>query len=1092
MSTTTLTPAQIAALVPTGAGMSPGASPASSAPSAAEGPPPGWQLVNAPALLGHTTAVATGATHGAPPPGWQIIPAPSVPHAIPQVSTIGGILRQLAEGPERALGGLTDLSQGAINLGIRGINAATGAGIPQLSGSLGTTQWQQQHGGITQPHGEAERVAGSVGSALTSLPIMAGAGSMLEAAAPAGSLARAVGGEVAGMPIARAAAPVAVGAATGQGLADAVPPAYAPWANLAGNLVGGGVTALGQEGARALAGGAGELAGRTGIGPRMPIAVPGEAPIAATGPQVAAAANRLYAAGGEPLREALETDPLQTTLDNLTARAASPEAQTNPALAQELQGRIAATRQAIAARASQHEIVPGENPTLPQVAPLPGVVQGWRAAMMNPSEQFGAPAAVQRFAGQNAAKVGAIEGQAPAAANPEALGQLFVNRLDALDQRQAATEAALRHGVQGQTEALGGTGTPLSIGTTMTAALQAEQAPVVAARRALWQAVDPDGRWALQAPATRQAAASVLGELTPAAVGRIGGAEASILREAAGLPGVVRFRDLGQLRSDTNAAIREAGAQQGWQSPAVRRLELVKQGVDTDIQSAVSQRAAQERNAVLAGTMLEQDTTLPRLQAILQAQSDAWLRERQSAAGPGLQMGGGGDEGSQFVARIRPDAISGYGGAAGESGQGLGRVAGGASLPRQFSQPLEPNFPATAAEAYQAAVAATRDEKARFGQGVTGQILRAGRGGEKFRLPRSEVPGAVISGGASQAEDVANYLRATGGSSAGMRALGDAVVLRLRTSGAIQPDGLLDAKKFSAWITKHRDTLSQMPGLRDALGDARTAQEVLDRTVAEHVAEGKAFRDSIARRFIGRDPGAAVAEALSGRSSSENLNKLVDVVQGNPDAIASLKSHVVDFLLDKFAPESAAPAGVEARGIIRAAGFRAWINTNKAPLRRLFGGQGIQNLEMVTASLRRGALRGEAIPGSQTAPNLLNAARAGIHAAGGEKGIGFTVAALLGERLMDGLGGVPLAGAGLGIVGKALLDRLAASGRETINDLVGAAYLHPQVAKALLATIPKGGRVSGLAAKRLGAVLQQTLAAGALTHATMPAGGGQQ
>lgn len=308
------------------------------------------------------------------------------------------------------------------------------------------------------------------------------------------------------------------------------------------------------------------------------------------------------------------------------------------------------------------------------------------------------------------------------------------------------------------------------------------------------------------------------------------------------------------------------------------------------------------------------------------------------------------------------------------------------------------------------------------------------------------MPGAVISGGASQAEDVGNYLTATGSSQAGVKALNNAVVARLRNGGAIDPDGVVDVKKLDAWTTKHADTLGQIPALRDALADAGTAQRTLNAAAVANRTEAAAYRDGIARRFLnGQDPHQAVYGALSGRNSARNFNAIIDGVSGDKSALASLQQHVVDFLLDRFAPESTAPGGMEGgeRGMLQARGFRAWMDNNKTPLRRLFGGPGLQNLELVAESLRRATPPASAIAGSQTTPNFFNAARSGLHAVTHGKGVGYTVMALLGEHLAEASGSHALLGVVGGVVGKAVLDRLAATGMRTVNDLVGAAYLHP-------------------------------------------------
>jgi hypothetical protein len=90
--------------------------------------------------------------------------------------------------------------------------------------------------------------------------------------------------------------------------------------------------------------------------------------------------------------------------------------------------------------------------------------------------------------------------------------------------------------------------------------------------------------------------------------------------------------------------------------------------------------------------------------------------------------------------------------------------------------------------------------------------------------------------------------------------------------------------------------------------------------------------------------------------------------------------------------------------------------------------------------------------------------------------------AWLGERAAEGLGHHSLIGVGAGILAKTAYDRLAASGLRTINNLIGAAYLHPEVAKILMQSIPPGGLHSPIFWKRLGAVLQRALIIGTMSN----------
>jgi hypothetical protein len=283
------------------------------------------------------------------------------------------------------------------------------------------------------------------------------------------------------------------------------------------------------------------------------------------------------------------------------------------------------------------------------------------------------------------------------------------------------------------------------------------------------------------------------------------------------------------------------------------------------------------------------------------------------------------------------------------------------------------------------------------------------------------------------------------------------------------------------WVQKHLRTVEQVPGLGDQLKSVAGAQGMVDDLAASHAAAVKEYRNGIAKNFLnGEEPEVAVRKALSGQDSARNLSKLIDLVKSDKDATESLKAHVVNFILDKFAPTGRATASVEAEAgdhsFLNANGYKAWIDANKAPLRRLFGGQGIQNLEMVAMALRRQQFRPNAVAGSQTSPNMLNAAKHAIGKHGGA-GIGITLMGLLGEHMGEMAGEHGMIGMGLSIGAGMLMHHLRAAGIETVNDLKAAAMLHPELARELVARVGPDGKIGPMAGKRLLNVLRSMSAA---------------
>src|SRR6202008_3348982 len=94
---------------------------------------------------------------------------------------------------------------------------------------------------------------------------------------------------------------------------------------------------------------------------------------------------------------------------------------------------------------------------------------------------------------------------------------------------------------------------------------------------------------------------------------------------------------------------------------------------------------------------------------------------------------------------------------------------------------------------------------------------------------------------------------------------------------------------------------------------------------------------------------------------------------------------------------------------LKATTFRNFLRQNNGPLKALFGGQGLQNLDAVAADLRRGAYNGVSASGSPTATYAAAVRKLpGGHAG---QGVGVSMLALLGERMAEGAGHHGLVGA---------------------------------------------------------------------------------
>ena len=809
-----------------------------------------------------------------------------------------------------------------------------------------------------------------------------------------------------------------LGGAAGSQLAeDAAPDSLKPLAATAGGIIGGGLAGEAGNFAGRVAGAASDQVGQMGLSRPKILGGEGQQTIGgvkASPTQVQMAGKQVAGALGEEGVQNLQNAP--------------------------------------------EVIVPGSQPTTAQVAMTPG------AAMLEKAHRTATPDPfLARQAEQNSARLGQVQGLAPANAQPGAVGQFFQQQLDALDQQGQQAVQQARTGVQQSTEALGGTQPTGAYGDQARAALQTAKDPVHAQTQDLWRAVDPDGTWALPAGQARDTAGQLIKEVSPTA--QTDAQESALLQRAAQMPDVVKFGDLGDMRADTNAALRRLSGTPGYE-PNVRRLTLLKQSIDNSISDALDGRVAQEAQAVAAGQMPASKT--------LQQQVQDWYASRNAAAGSNAQGGG-------TSASANPQggfaATPGVSGAAGQAGGRSGNIAGAPNLPGQ-SQPLEPNLAPEHAAAYRAAVNATREEKQTFGQGGVGQVLRPGKNGEEFAVQSGAVPRKIFTGGPTEPQEVRRFIDAVGGPDKAADIGRETLTNELRQSGIIGQDGTLDPNKFARWQAKRQATIQQFPGLGDQFANAETAQRMLDNVTATHKAALDDFQKSAAAKFINNDPAKAVQQAFSSDNPAATFTQLVRQVRGNADAEAGLKRAVVDYITEKT--RSATPAN-SAEDFQKAATFRTFIRQNNGALKALFGGQGVQNLDMVAADLRRQAtLNQQAITGSQTTPNALNV---GKHIGLKEGGFHGTALAVIGEQIgemlahatgHEGILGAAV-GAGLG-GGGFLIHALRQSGIATINDLVREAMLHPQLARELVAKTAQG-KITPTLAHRIARAIQTTVLA---------------
>lgn len=780
---------------------------------------------------------------------------------IPQQPPPSGAWNNATAGLNEAIystiGAPVDAATRLTNKAVQGINAATGAELPQARPNLpGSSQWLAGVGeaaGVNDPAKvqattQGEKVARAAGSGIgftlapeAAIGALGRAGVLGEGAMNA--LAPFVGRSTSAGDVALSAGIGGAAGAGGELAAEAAPEKYRPLGEMVGNLLGGGAAV----GALAAGRGAAE-AGRA--------AADWLAPVTQAGQERAA---------GAMLRDAA-TDPaaLRASLEQMPP-----------------------------------DFVPGSRPTTFQATGDMGLGGLERAvSTQNPAEFM------QRRADQNMARVGALQGIQPAGAPDMVVGALRQNLadLDALTGQavEAATgrargataglggelppeaygaalrglEApkvdAARAEAQGAMRALGGDGTPEGYGSAMRQQVMDARASAKAHERALWKAVDPNGDLNLYATGTRDTARRMVNELERSAA-PLAGEERATIEAALQYPDVIPFREMTALRSRVSDALRQELSING-QTRVYARLSQLRGAIERDIENAVEHKAAVEQRAVQAGAMSEEDTMAARIHGW----TSNWYDQRASEA----QMGQGFAEGVGGNASRGPASFSAASGANWARGRGFGETPGreGVQSPGLFAD-LIPNFDEGAAGRLKAASDATRGRVQTFDAGrVGGTIRRSGAAGP-FQMAASAVPQRFFQAGPQGYESV-QALRQAVGPQAADAMLSDYAISTLRQV-ATRQDGTLDPAGFLRWRSRYGEALRAFPELMQRVGTAEHASRLLDasRAIPEGIMDA-----AVPARIFRPGPGGA-----------ESVNAFRTAV-GDQQATAVLQDYAVSSL----------------------------------------------------------------------------------------------------------------------------------------------------------------------------------------------------
>ncbi|MEC5322765.1 hypothetical protein [Aurantimonas sp. A3-2-R12] len=890
------------------------------------------------------------------------------------------------EGLYGTLGAPVDLARGAMNLGIRGVNAATGADIGQIpSDSFMGSQWiGESLGGLSPAIDPANTVADTTGEKVAR-GVGQGVGYTVAPQAAAGALMR--GGQLSGQAAQTAgqilgrtestgavAGNAAIGGLSGGGASaamEAAPEQWKPLAGLAGGLAAGtagvaaaGVPGLTRQGARA----ARDYA----------------APMTAKGRERMA---------GEMLRSG----------------TADPQA----------------ARQAI--DAGNLDILPGSKPTTFQATGDMGLGAMERTAATRRPDLF-----QQRRADQNAVRVGAMEGIERGGA-PEKVAAVVRSRLQQIDRATQDILDRATGAARGSADDLGRGMTPEDAGTSLRGSLEAARAQAKEAERALWNAVDPDG--SLVAPADKlRTQASQLLETMPSTERRPSGEEAAIFETIGGLNQVAPFADIAALRSRLSDALKVERRTNG-ETRTYRRLSMLRGALEDDLSAAISTKVAQEADAVARGAMSADETMLARFEA----KRENWFAERQAQARD--QGGGVGSVGYGAGGQI---AVPGVSGARGQTGR---QSSGPSSNPRLSGDGLPSNFDEAARERLTAATTATRERAGTFDNRQLSPLRRRPAKNAPYDMTASAVPGRVFSPGPKGFENVQAYRKAVGDQGA-MDALEGYAVDRI-SKAAMREDGTLDPGRLASWRKMHADALRAFPDLDRRIANAGAASETVARIAAQRKAALDAAQEGILGRLLRLDDPAdvkrTVGAVFSAQDGVKRMRTIRQAIGDNKEAKQGLRKAVADYMAERFVGNT--EAGTSGVGTMKSDTFQNFVRQNSFALSEAgFSGEEIKLMQRVAEDLQRAtrSIAAVRIPGqSNTAQDIMAASKGKITQTILDRMIAAVSGA--GGFMVGNVGGGLSA-----YVGAETMMALRHAGLETIDDIVADALLNPARARVLL------------------------------------------
>lgn len=644
---------------------------------------------------------------------------------------------------------------------------------------------------------------------------------------------------------------------------------------------------------------------------------------------------------------------------------------------------------------------------------------------------------------QNTERLNVIRALEPGG-DPRAVSRAFDQHLDDITQTfdrsiAAAEERARRLSAEVPTQR------PEDLGARQRDALQHYMEEANTQRRALYDAVDPDGTLAIVTQPFSARAQEIIGTHPPTSA-ELTARTMDPFNKAAELGPQTSYRDLRGLDENITGAMKKATVD--GHDNEVRLLRELKTAIKRSMDDAVDNHTAWEARAVQAGRMPEEQTIAARLQE----QIDAFYRARDANPAVAQATGTGPGTASPASGGARPVDV------------GSGDAPGGA---RVQDEPATP-FDAGARERLNEANAAHAAYVQQYKMGAPGKILETTGFRGSPKIYDTAVVDKAFAPGHAGYETAGHVMQGSGPD--GPAVMQQMALQKLRES--MNRDGLLDQRGLDAWRNRYSGALRAIdevsPNWSRQFDNAAQATEAVHAVEAARRAAVGEHEKGIAKNFLGLtsedDVVANIGNIMSGNSSGTKTAELMAGMRGDPEALAGVRRAGVEHMIKNFST-----AGVrDGERVLSGPRMLEYFAKHRDALRNIYGDEGLANMRRVIEDVMRGqqATTTAATAGSDTAAKLHGHMQTAAKAASEAT----TINSMLGIGLWDAMQSMNPTKLATVLGGKKaveLVQQLKSRGIRDVNDLVMQGLLDPAVGRAMLARgIDKTGQpnVAGYAA----------------------------